>query len=114
MCLLALSKALARWSACRIPAVWVGRRTLAIYLLHWPVIGALVLLAAGHADLLTAWEGVDWVVVASSLLIAAATAGICLVLEIGARRVGLNALFEPPERLRSLVARGARPSIAGG
>lgn len=85
------------------PLAWVGRRTLGVYVLHWPLIGLLTVFGATHrADFAVLRRStlVDVVYpVALTVLIAAA----CVLAEAGLRRARLSILFEPPPVLRRLV-----------
>lgn len=103
ICLMAAARALSRWRFFRAPASWVGRRTLSIYVLHWPVIGLLGLALVAPREGLAAWEQSDITVVWSSLALAAGVAVVCLGFETIARRIRLGFLFDPPRAVRRLA-----------
>jgi fucose 4-O-acetylase-like acetyltransferase len=110
--LMAAARALARWRLLRVPAAWVGRRTLSIYVLHWPIIGLLGLACVASAEPLAQWLASDLIVVWSSLVVAAVIAATALAVETITKRAGLTFLFEPPRALRRRVTGVTAPAVA--
>jgi uncharacterized membrane protein YcfT len=96
-----------RWA--RVPLVWVGRRTLPIYVMHAPMIGALTGLAGW--DTLIGTSSVAWIApLIGTFVISAVAVGIHSVLS----RTPLRILFElPPGLKRRLGGRAEAPSPAG-
>jgi uncharacterized membrane protein YcfT len=95
-----------RWA--RVPLVWVGRRTLPIYVMHAPMIGALTGLAGW--DAVVGIPGVAWAApLISTVVISAIAVGVHAVLT----RTPLRVLFELPSGLkRRLGGRTVLPSSA--
>lgn len=111
--LLAAAKILARFPALARPGAWVGRRTLGIYVLHWPLIGVLMILGRDFTGEFSRLLSNDIVVVGYALLATGVVVGLCLVADPLLRRIGLRALFVPPafltRRLRSTPSLSPQP-----
>lgn len=107
---LALAKFLCRWRAIEAPAAWIGRRTLGVYVIHWPLAGLLVIWGSQHPALVARWESNDLVAIAYPVVATAVVVALSLGLEALLKRAGLGILFEPPRRLREAVAGGYRPA----
>lgn len=103
---LAVARLLCRWAPIRVPFAWIGRRTLGVYVIHWPLVGLLVLWGVGHQAVVARLEGNDVLAVLYPLAITAIIVAACLGLESLLKRVGLGVLFEPPRKLADAV--GAR------
>lgn len=85
------------------PLAWVGRRTLGVYVLHWPLVGLLTVFAASHGADFALLRRNDVVDILYPLALTLVIAATCVVAEILLRRAGLTILFEPPAVLRRLV-----------
>lgn len=79
---------------------WIGRRTLPVYVLHFPII-ALIALIPGWSQLMT----IPLMVKAGPLLLLTATVAIALLIHAGLSRVPPNPLFSYP--LSTPVTRAA-------
>lgn len=100
------------------PMAWVGRRTLGVYVLHWPLVGALTVFGATHrADFAFLAHSQLWDI-AYPIVVTALIAATCVVAETVLRRMRLSFLFEPPAALRRLVeprtADRTRESVTAG
>lgn len=105
---LAIAKILARVSFLRVPGAWIGRRTLGVYVLHWPFVAALTWLGMAHPDWFRPWlqsqaADVVYPVVATALVIV-----LCMATEKLLKAVGLGVLFDPPESVKRRLTRTAR------
>lgn len=104
--IVAVAFSLTTWSlVCRnlgrlaAPVQWVGRRTLFVYLLHFPLIAllsAMVNLWAGPRILQNFWLGLAYPVIAVALIVP-----LSLALGLLLQRMGLHMLFEPPSFVRA-------------
>lgn len=85
------------------PLSWVGRRTLGVYVLHWPIVGIIAVMAGRHAGAF-GWLYHDTALaIAYPLALTALIAAACIALEAGLKRAGLGILFEPPARMRRAI-----------
>lgn len=103
--------ALAAW-ATRTPALrpvtaplaWVGKRTLGVYVLHWPLVGLLTVFGATHPATFAFLQRSPLADIGYPLVVTLLIAAACVLAEAGLRRARLAVLFEPPAALRRLVA----------
>lgn len=105
MLALGLARLLAHWDVARAPLAWVGRRTLGVYVLHWPMVGALVLASHRHPALFGAIRDSDTAVATYVLVATALIAALSVLIEIALRRVGAGFLFRAPAPLERAVTR---------
>lgn len=105
---LALAQVVARWRVLRVPGAWIGRRTLGVYVLHWPLVAALTWVGLRYPDVLRPLLSHQVVEVAYPILITAVVIALCLLLDRALRAVGLGVLFEPPAPLRRWVTGTSR------
>ncbi|MDO5712192.1 MAG: acyltransferase [Micrococcales bacterium] len=101
-----------RLSVLTRPLAWVGRRTLGVYVLHWPLVGILTVWAANRAGDFGFLRRSQMMDVTYPLVVTLIIAATCVVAESALRRVGFGILFEPPTRLRRLVDPAARQQPA--
>jgi peptidoglycan/LPS O-acetylase OafA/YrhL len=101
--------AICRLPWARVPLVWVGRRTLPIYVMHAPMIAALTGLAGWDAVVST--PGVAW---AAPLVGTVVISAIAVAVHAVLTRSPLRALFELPSGLkRRLGGQAVVPSSDG-
>jgi len=86
---------------------WVGRHTAGIYILHYPALMVLTVVAGGPLHdwprALLATEAGRW---AYPLLTTAIIVGAALLIEVAAERTGMGWLFRMPRRGRRPAQRG--------
>lgn len=99
---LAFMRWCSRWALVRVPLEWVGRRTVGVYILHWPLVGALAL-AGAAAPQRFAWLHAEPVALAYPFVMAALIAAVSIGLHMLAERAGMRWLFALPTRLRRRV-----------
>lgn len=99
--LTAFSLIYARLGSFADAARWVGRRTLFIYLLHFPLICSMSAVTRRYLDhrvLESFWAGMAYPVVATVVIVPAS-----LALGVLMKRIGLNWLFELPKRAEKMA-----------
>lgn len=115
MALLTLSSGVSALApALATPMAWLGRRTLGVYVLHFPLIGGITLLATRLVTEEASASGgaaVLWLypLVATVLVVAASA-----LLESGLRRAGATWLFTVPQRQRTSETSGRGPRRTRG
>ena len=105
---LTIAKILAPVRLLRVPGAWVGRRTLGIYVLHWPFVAALTRLGTVHPDWFRPWLQSQTVVVLYPVVMTGVVIGLCMATERLLRAVGLGVLFDLPTALTHRLTRSAR------
>lgn len=112
--LLAAAMGLARVPLVARPGAWVGRRTLGVYVLHWPILGVLMILGHDFHARFARFLSADVAVVAYAVAVTGLVVGLCLVVEPLLRRLRLGLLFTPPDALARWAGRAptARPRPA--
>lgn len=108
---LAFMRLLSRWSVLRVPLAWVGRRTVGVFILHWPLVGALAFIGAAH-PLWFSWLHSRPVVLVYPFAVTLAIAAVCIALQSLAERCGLRWLFFLPTRLRRRIERSAPQQVS--
>lgn len=93
---------LCRWSWLRAVPMWIGRRTLEVYVAHSLALSLMVTIIG--ADSLGAYQ-VIWVPAFTLAAVAAS-----LALKVAAERVGAYWMYAPPSRLRQWTKRRATPA----
>ncbi len=109
---LALMQAFGKMALAR-PAAWVGRRTLGVYVLHWPLVMGLAFLGRTQRALFQPWLQTPASAIAYDITISLAIVALCVGLESLLRRVGLGILFDPPRAAKRLATAGARTGTEG-
>lgn len=107
---LALARLVAKVAVLREPGAWVGRRTLGVYVLHWPMVGLLTCVGMTHPEWFTGWLRHDAMVVLYPILASAVIVLLCIAAEKALKAVGLGVLFDPPQMIKDAVTRGADPA----
>lgn len=105
---MAISKVLARVRFLREPGAWIGRRTLGVYVLHWPLVALLTWVGTRRPEWFRPMLGSQVVDVAYPILVTAAIVLLSIALERVLRSVGLGDLFDPPRWIVDRVSRSAR------
>lgn len=100
---LAAMKLLSRWGWFAQPLAWVGRRTLGVYILHWPLVGALALETTAHRQWF-AWLGslspsMTVLTAVYPVLLSVVIALAAIALRAGLTRCRLGWLFALPAPL---------------
>lgn len=90
----------------RAPFAWAGRRTLGVYVLHWPLVCGVALVATRQAGSFRTALASPLVELAYPLVVTAVVVALCLVLETGLRRAGLGVLFRLPRSWEARVLGG--------
>lgn len=113
LCFVALAglvRVASRLTWLRAPFTWVGRRTLGVYVLHWPLVCGLAAVAGSAPGPFRAALAAPLVELAYPLVVTATIVGACLLLEAGLRRAGLGVLFRlPPSWVARLSGEVAGP-----
>lgn len=104
---LAIAKVVSRLRVLREPGAWVGRRTLGIYVLHWPLVALLTWVGVDRTELFDPWIDSQIIEVLYPIAVTAVIILLCLGLEALLKRVGLGVLFDPPTFVKDRITRGA-------
>ena len=99
--------AVSRLRVLREPGAWVGRRTLGIYVLHWPLVALLTWVGVDRTELFDPWIDSQIIEVLYPIAVTAVIILLCLGLEALLKRVGLGVLFDPPTFVKDRITRGA-------
>jgi len=105
---LAIAKIVARVPFLRVPGAWVGRRTLGIYVLHWPLVALLTWVGMVRPEWFRPWLTSELADVVYPVLATAVVIAVCMGLEKLLKAVGLGALFDPPQIVKDRLTRSAR------
>ncbi|GMA39305.1 hypothetical protein GCM10025883_13500 [Mobilicoccus caccae] len=103
---LAIAKVVSRLRVLREPGAWVGRRTLGIYVLHWPLVALLTWVGVDRTELFDPWIDSQIIEVLYPIAVTAVIILLCLGLEALLKRVGLGVLFDPPTFVKDRITRG--------
>lgn len=104
---LALAQLVAKARWFRVPGAWVGRRTLGVYVLHWPFVAALTWFGVQRPELFRGWLSGQVAEIAYPIAVAALIVILCIGLERLLKAVGLGVLFDLPGSVKRRLVRGA-------
>lgn len=105
---LTLARLVAKVGVLREPGAWVGRRTLGIYVLHWPLVALLTWFGVTRPELFTGWLGDQALFILYPIAAAAVIIVAAMTLEKLLKAIGLGVLFDPPQMVKDAVTRDAR------